>query len=110
MKKAAEFVTVCLCAFIITFVSNSGANAQNIQYSPGPLTINQSMRSMALGGATVALEGYTGAALINPATIGIDQTIQVQSYLFNKKRGTFRMALLIHRGITRTVKFLLTYS
>ena len=47
------------------------------------------MRSMALGGATVAMEGYAGASLINPATIGIKQTIQAQSYIFNQKGSPF---------------------
>ncbi len=48
------------------------------------------MRSAAMGGATVAMEGYPGAALINPATIGVDQTIQAQSYLFDQRGAPFK--------------------
>ena len=32
-----------------------------------------------LGGATIALQGYAGAAQINPATIGKSQTVQIGS-------------------------------
>jgi hypothetical protein len=91
VEETVKIVTTIIPLSIITFFMLlfciNDSNAQS--YSPVSATINQSMRSMALGGATVAMEGYAGAALINPATIGIEQTVQFQSYLFNQKGAPF---------------------
>ncbi len=105
MKRGTLITIGFLFIFIILSSNQAIVNAQSVQYSPASLTINQSMRSTALGGATVAIEGYPGAALINPATIGIDQTIQVQSYLFNKKGAPFEWPYLYIGGSQEPLSF-----
>lgn len=47
--------------------------------APDYLNINNSPRSLALGEATAALEGYAGAGFINPATVGMQDIIQVST-------------------------------
>ncbi len=86
MKKAI-YLAEMMGTIIFLFLNPLSSNAQT--YGSGSTTIIQSMKSAALGGATVALDGYAGAALINPATIGINHTLQVQSFLFNQKSAPF---------------------
>ena len=90
MDRVTIIAIVCIFVLSIIPSAQDEAYAQEITYSPASLTINQSMRSAAMGGATVAMEGYPGAALINPATIGVDQTIQAQTYLFNQRGAPFK--------------------
>lgn len=89
MKRVGEMRLIFLCMPVLVLLIQAIAVAQNARYAPITSTINQSMRSAALGGATVAMEGYAGATLINPATIGVDQTFQIRSYLFNQKGSLF---------------------
>ena len=49
----------------------------NIMYSPFETVSYQSApRAWALGGATIALRGYTGASAVNPATIGSENSLR----------------------------------
>ncbi len=63
------------------------ASAQVANYGFPELIETRSMRSLALGGATVAMSGYAGAAPINPASIGLYHVIQGSGYFLSDNTG-----------------------
>lgn len=78
---------MCATILMLCGVANYG-KAQTISYGMSELNTISSMRSEALGGATVALDGYPGAAQINPASIGRYHIIQGSSYFFGGRHGS----------------------
>ncbi len=74
---------------MVVFLGASRLNGQSIFDSMDVLTEYGSQRSKALGYATVALDGYTGSARMNPATIGRRNTFQVSSYFMNNLHSWF---------------------
>lgn len=78
-----------LLVVVMCFCSVHFVNGQSISYDMGFLNDYSSMRSKALGYSTVAMSGYTGAAEINPASLGLENTIQGSTFILDKKKSLF---------------------
>lgn len=73
--------------FLVVFFSAPITYGQSIFDSMDVLNQYSSQRSKALGYSTVALDGYPGAAAINPATIGMSNIFQASSYFMNNRHS-----------------------
>ena len=82
-----KYLAVC-AAILIVCVYAGQSMAQSAPYAMPELNMISSIRSMALGNATVALDGYPGAAQINPESIGRNHIIQGSSYFFGASGGS----------------------
>ncbi len=76
--RTQQVVGMCVAILCLTGFVNRGM-AQTV-YGMSELNNINSLRSLALGSATVAMDGYPGAAQINPASIGLHDIIQGSSY------------------------------
>ncbi len=81
-------LTGTLGSLLIVCVYAGQSMAQSAPYAMPELNMISSIRSEALGEATVALDGYPGAAQINPASIGRNHIIQGSSYFFGASDGS----------------------
>jgi len=88
--ETRQYIRILLSSIIIFIFSVQLSSAQSVTVNAMPFLMeHSSMRSKALGYATVAMSGYPGAAEINPATIGKDSVIQGSTYFLDKKRALF---------------------
>ena len=88
-RRVASLMVVVLVLPGVWGVGRSAAQDVGVG-AAGFQTIIVDPYSQALGGATVALRGYPGAASINPAAIGRPQTIQLGSNWNTSEGGFFQ--------------------